>query len=67
MERIPEGSILICLMDAFFRLDLMQQLTRGQGITFLFSTHDPLVMSRATRNVRLHDGRVVADVAKPAA
>jgi putative ABC transport system ATP-binding protein len=41
-------------------LDLMQQLN-GQGTTFLFSTHDPRVVSRAGRVVRLVDGRVVDD------
>lgn len=41
-------------------LDLMQDLNR-QGTTFLFSTHDPRVVSRAGRVVRLVDGRVVDD------
>ena len=30
-------------------LELMQQLNREQGVTFLFSTHDPRVVARATR------------------
>lgn len=38
-------------------LDLMQTLNRG-GTTFLFSTHDPRVVSRAGRVVRLADGRI---------
>ena len=42
-------------------LELMQQLNREHGITFLFSTHDPLVMESARRNVRLKDGRIDAD------
>ncbi len=42
-------------------LDLMEQLNRDHGITFLFSTHDPLVIDKARRRVRLHDGRVVSD------
>lgn len=41
-------------------LDLMQQLNRG-GTTFLFSTHDPRVVSRAGRVVRMTDGRIVDD------
>jgi len=52
-------------------LDLMQQLNR-EGTTFLFSTHDPRVVSRAGRVVRLMDGRIAdangsaASVAAPA-
>jgi len=48
-------------------LELMERLNAEHGITFLFSTHDPLVMERARRNVRLRDGRVAADEAKSAA
>jgi putative ABC transport system ATP-binding protein len=48
-------------------LDLMERLNGERGVTFLFSTHDPLVMERARRNVRLKDGRVVADETKSAA
>lgn len=42
-------------------LDLMQQLNRRQGITFLFSTHDQHVMDRARRIINLHDGRIESD------
>jgi putative ABC transport system ATP-binding protein len=42
-------------------LDLMERLNREHGITFLFSTHDPRVMKRARRNVRVVDGRVESD------
>lgn len=42
-------------------LDLMERLNRQQGVTFLFSSHDPLVIERARRTVRLRDGRAVAD------
>lgn len=42
-------------------LDLMQQLNRERGATFVFSTHDPRVMDRAQRVIRLVDGRVEAD------
>lgn len=41
-------------------LDLMEGLNREFGVTFLFSTHDPRVMSRARRVVRIHDGRLAA-------
>ncbi len=39
-------------------LDLMEGLNRDRGITFLFSSHDPAVLSRARRVVHLRDGRL---------
>lgn len=42
-------------------LDLMQELNRERGITFLFSTHDQHVMDRAGRIIRLHDGKIESD------
>ncbi len=40
-------------------LDLMRELNRSLGTTFVFSTHDPMVMDYARRLVRLRDGKVV--------
>ncbi|NWF35812.1 ABC transporter ATP-binding protein [Mariprofundus sp. KV] len=42
-------------------LDLMQQLNREQGITFLFSTHDQHVIDRARRIITIHDGKIESD------
>jgi putative ABC transport system ATP-binding protein len=42
-------------------LDLMQALNRQEGVTFLFSTHDPRVMDRARRLIRLRDGALESD------
>ncbi len=42
-------------------LDLMEHLNQAHGVTFLFSTHDPLVMERAKRIIRLRDGRLESD------
>lgn len=42
-------------------LDLMLDLNREMGTTFLFSTHDATVIERARRVVRLMDGQVSAD------
>ena len=42
-------------------LDLMERLNRDNGTTFIFSTHDPRVMERARRTIRLVDGEVDAD------
>ena len=39
-------------------LDLMLELNQELKTTFLFSTHDPVVIERARRVVRLLDGRV---------
>lgn len=47
-------------------LELMHQLNRDHGVTFLFSTHDPRVMEAARRVIRLQDGRVVGDERKAA-
>ena len=42
-------------------LEMMRQLRDTHGMTFLFSTHDPLVVSYASRVVTLRDGTVVQD------
>jgi putative ABC transport system ATP-binding protein len=42
-------------------IELMERLNHQHGVTFLFSTHDPLVIAKAHRVVRLRDGRIVAD------
>lgn len=42
-------------------MDVMRRLNKERAATFLFSTHDPMVMERATRVIRLRDGRIEAD------
>ncbi len=42
-------------------LGLMRQLNEEGGTTFLFSSHDPQVISYARRVVRLRDGRLESD------
>jgi putative ABC transport system ATP-binding protein len=42
-------------------LDIMEHLNRQRGITFLFSTHDPRVMDRASRIIRIVDGKVESE------
>jgi len=39
---------------------LMEEINRRDGTTFIFSTHDPRVMGRAHRVLRLADGRIEA-------
>lgn len=41
-------------------MDLMRGLNETKGITFVFSTHDQMVMERARRLVHLKDGQVVS-------
>lgn len=43
-------------------LGLMEELNRNKGITFVFSTHDKMVMERAQRIILLRDGRIVDTV-----
>ena len=42
-------------------LDKMKEMNEKTGATFLFSTHDPMVMERARRLITLRDGRIVED------
>jgi len=42
-------------------MQMMRGLREEHHMTFVFSTHDSLVMSHAARVVRLRDGRVVSD------
>ena len=42
-------------------LDKMRDLNERTGITFLFSTHDPMVIERARRLVTLRDGQISGD------
>ncbi|MBL8484662.1 MAG: ABC transporter ATP-binding protein [Rhodocyclaceae bacterium] len=41
-------------------VDLMHELNRRDGVTFVFSTHDPRLLERVDRRVRLQDGRIAA-------
>ncbi len=46
-------------------LDLFEELHRARGVAFLFSSHDPRIVERAERRIRLLDGRIVADERAP--
>jgi putative ABC transport system ATP-binding protein len=41
-------------------IDLMHELNRSLGLTFLFSTHDQRLLERAERVIPLCDGRLEA-------
>jgi putative ABC transport system ATP-binding protein len=42
-------------------LDLLLRSNAERGATLVVATHDPAVLARLPRHVRLRDGRVVAD------
>ena len=42
-------------------LDMMYRLNMQSGMTFIFSTHDPMVMARARRLIALKDGEIERD------
>ena len=48
-------------------VDLLARMNAERGTTFLFATHDPAIVARAPRTIRLVDGMVVEDVARAAA
>ncbi|MDP2689524.1 MAG: ATP-binding cassette domain-containing protein, partial [Deltaproteobacteria bacterium] len=41
-------------------IDMMKEMNERHGITFVFSTHDRMVVERATRVVNLKDGRIAS-------
>jgi putative ABC transport system ATP-binding protein len=45
-------------------LDMMRRLNDDTGMTFVFSTHDRVVMDRARRIITLRDGAVAEDTAE---
>jgi putative ABC transport system ATP-binding protein len=45
-------------------LDMMRDLNKKTGRTFVFSTHDKMIMERARRVITLKDGLVAEDVVK---
>ncbi len=45
-------------------MDMMRSMNEAKGVTFVFSTHDRMVMDYAERLVRIRDGRVAGDERK---
>lgn len=45
-------------------LTMMEHLNEKEGITFVFSTHDPRIMAKAHRIITLEDGRIINDITK---
>ncbi len=42
-------------------LDMMRRLNEEHGMTFIFSTHDRMIMEKARRTVTIRDGLVASD------
>ena len=42
-------------------LDIMERLNKQEGVTFIFSTHDPRIVAKARRIITLEDGKVASD------
>ncbi len=42
-------------------LEMMKAMNQKKGVTFIFSTHDSMVMDYARRLVQIRDGRVADD------
>jgi len=40
-------------------VDIMKEMNGQDGVTFVFSTHDRLIMEHAKRMVKLRDGKIV--------
>ena len=42
-------------------IDLFRRMNQERGTTFLLATHDPLIVARAARSVRIADGLLIDD------
>lgn len=41
-------------------IDLMLEINQQHNTTFIISTHDPMIMERSRKLVKLHDGKIIA-------
>ncbi len=42
-------------------IDLMRQISKREGTTFVFSTHDERLLDRVDRQIMMRDGEAVED------
>ncbi|MCK5148501.1 ABC transporter ATP-binding protein [bacterium] len=42
-------------------IELMEKLNAHNGTTFVFSSHDPMIITRGRRIIRLHDGQIIRE------
>src|SRR3989338_4782426 len=40
-------------------MDFLKKLNQEEGMTFVYATHDPVMMERANRIVRMQDGKII--------
>ena len=59
----PTANLDSVASDAL--LDVMYELNQEMGVTFVFATHDSRVMERSRRLVRMMDGGIESDEARP--
>lgn len=60
--RIVLGDELTANLDHKTGAELMnflKELNQKEGITFLYATHDPVMMERASRLVKMQDGKII--------
>jgi putative ABC transport system ATP-binding protein len=46
-------------------VDLMREMNRARGVTFVFTTHDPRLLEHVDRKILLHDGQIESDEVMP--
>ena len=42
-------------------VDLMREMNRSKGVTFVFTTHDPRLLEHVDRKILLRDGQIETD------
>jgi putative ABC transport system ATP-binding protein len=42
-------------------VDLMREMNRARGVTFVFTTHDPRLLEHVDRKILLRDGNIESD------
>ncbi|MCK5324144.1 MAG: ATP-binding cassette domain-containing protein, partial [Desulfobulbaceae bacterium] len=42
-------------------MDMMQRLNEDEGVTIIFSSHDPMVIEKAKHSIIIKDGKIVAN------
>jgi putative ABC transport system ATP-binding protein len=42
-------------------IDMMREMNRARGVTFVFTTHDPRLLAHVDRKVLLQDGCIERD------
>jgi len=43
-------------------IDMMERLNKEEGVTIIFSSHDPMVIKKARRSIILKDGKIFSNI-----